>query len=87
MSGNSYILAHDLGTTGNKATLFDAGTGEAVAAAFRAYETSYTNPGWAEQDPADWWRAACDSTRELLDTSRVAPDKVGDGRDVAGEAR
>jgi xylulokinase len=76
MSGNSYILAHDLGTTGNKATLFDAGTGKAVAAAFRAYETAYANPGWAEQDPADWWRAARDSTRELLDTSRIAPGDV-----------
>ena len=76
MSGNSYILAHDLGTTGNKATLFDAGTGRTVAAAFRAYETSYANPGWAEQDPADWWRAARESTRELLEASRVAPGDV-----------
>ena len=62
MSKNHYILAHDLGTTGNKATLFDASSGTAVAAAFEAYQTAYSRPNWAEQDPADWWRAVRNST-------------------------
>lgn len=50
MSQSCYILAHDLGTTGNKATLFDA-AGATVAIAFEAYETAYPHPNWAEQDP------------------------------------
>ena len=50
------ILAHDLGTTGNKASLFDS-SGHLVASAFVAYETHYPHPGWAEQDPTAWWRA------------------------------
>ena len=37
------ILAHDLGTTGNKATLFDT-SGAATGTAFRAYETAYPEP-------------------------------------------
>lgn len=49
------ILAHDLGTTGNKATLFDA-TGTSAAAISKDYETAYPQGGWAEQDPAHWWR-------------------------------
>jgi xylulokinase len=65
------ILAHDLGTTGNKASLFDV-AGNLVASAFVAYQTDYPRPGWAEQDPADWWRAACESTRRLLDSGRGA---------------
>jgi xylulokinase len=72
MHKSLYILAHDLGTTGNKATLFDAASGTAATTAFEAYETAYPDPNWAEQDPADWWRAVRDSTRELLTTSSVA---------------
>ncbi len=45
------ILAHDLGTTGNKATLFDA-TGVPVGATFVGYETAYPQPNWAEQPNA-----------------------------------
>jgi xylulokinase len=69
------ILAHDLGTTGNKATLFDA-AGAAVATTFSAYETAYPEPNWAEQDPADWWRAVRDSTRELLAASGIPPADI-----------
>jgi xylulokinase len=72
----SFILAHDLGTSGNKATLFDA-DGHLVGSAFAAYATAYPQPNWAEQGPADWWQAVCATTRELLATSRVAADAIG----------
>ena len=38
-----FILAHDLGTTGNKATLFDD-EGRLVASAFSGYETVHPQP-------------------------------------------
>ena len=71
---SALILSHDIGTTGDKATLFrDDGT--LVAASFAAYPTSYPKPGWAEQDPRDYWTAFCRSTRELLEASgRAAAD-------------
>ena len=65
------ILAHDLGTTGNKATLFDV-DGSVVASTFAAYETRYAQPNWAEQDPADWRTALFDSTRQLLEMAQIA---------------
>ena len=66
----TYIIAHDLGTTGNKATLYDR-EGLLVGAAFHAYDTEYAHTGWAEQNPQDWWRAVCSSTRQLLAETRV----------------
>lgn len=62
---NDYLLAHDLGTTGDKATLFDV-EGRLVASAFASYPTHYPRPGWAEHDPEEWWQAVCSSTRQLL---------------------
>ena len=60
-----YLLAHDLGTSGNKATLFDI-NGTLVKSVVASYRL-YTDGNRSEQDPEDWWRAVCDSTRELLD--------------------
>lgn len=60
-----YLLAHDLGTSGNKATLFSL-EGELVDAKVSAYPTAYSHDNWAEQDPARWWTAVCQSTRALL---------------------
>jgi len=62
-----YLLAHDLGTSGNKATLFTV-DGELVAAKTSPYDTAYSNDNWAEQSPDDWWKAVCLSSRELLET-------------------
>ena len=59
------ILAHDLGTTGNKACLFDP-EGHLLASAFAGYGTEYLRPGWAEQDPDDWWDAVRVSTQRLV---------------------
>jgi xylulokinase len=71
----SLILAHDLGTTGNKASLFDA-SGHLLASATSAYDTAYPRAAWAEQDPADWWDAVASSTRQLFAQSAVAPEDV-----------
>ena len=61
----AYVLAHDLGTTGNKATLFD-GDGHLVNSAFAGYPTDYPQPNWAEQNPADRWAAVCTTSQEIL---------------------
>ena len=76
VSRRDHILAHDLGTTGNKATLFDAATGAAVAAVFEPYGTAYPHPQWAEQDPADWRRAVYEGTRRLLAQAAVRSGDV-----------
>jgi xylulokinase len=64
------ILSFDLGTGGNKASLYDA-AGNCLASAFVPYETHYPQVGWHEQRPADWWNAVVESTRKLLQSSQV----------------
>lgn len=61
----STILAFDLGTTGNKVTLFSS-DGRILASACKPYPTNYPNQGWAEQDPEDWWASSCLAVQELV---------------------
>src|SRR5439155_468296 len=46
-----------LGTTAVKGLALGE-VGAVLAAAHAAYPLSTPRPGWAEQDPEDWWRAA-----------------------------
>lgn len=61
----SYVLAHDLGTTDSKATLYDA-KGCLTGSVFHGYETEYAHTGWAEQR-----QAVCASTQTLLQQCAV----------------
>ena len=70
-----YILAHDLGTSGNKATLF-ATDGTLVGSRTVAYPVYYDKPLWAEQDSNDWWNAVCNSTKELMSAYGVDAEDV-----------
>ena len=69
------ILAHDLGTSGNKATLYSE-EGAQLASATAAYPTRFFNGTWAEQDPEAWWRAVCDTTRALLAKAAADPADI-----------
>jgi xylulokinase len=69
------ILAHDLGTTGDKATLFSC-SGRLIGSSFSEYPTYYPKRGWAEQDPLHYWKAFCESTRQLLERYGVKPGSI-----------
>lgn len=70
-----HIIAFDLGTGGNKASLYDE-NGLCLAYSFVPYATSYPQAGWHEQRPADWWEAVVRSTRELLGSLRLDPRQI-----------
>lgn len=61
-----YILAHDLGTSGNKATLYDL-EGKLVKSTVYSYDLITGENNIAEQRADDWWRAVCETTKALLD--------------------
>ena len=64
-------MAHDLGTTGNKATLHSS-DGRTLALVTWPYDTTYRQRGVVEQNPEDWWDSVCGATRELLDRTGAA---------------
>jgi xylulokinase len=50
------LVGIDVGTSGVKGVAID-GDGTVVASAEAGYPLSTPAPGWAEQDPEEWWRA------------------------------
>jgi xylulokinase len=73
---HQYLLAHDLGTTGNKATLFDVDGSTVKVSTSEPYPTHYPQPGWAEQDPADWQRAIWQCTHRLISEAGIEPGAI-----------
>lgn len=69
------ILSFDLGTGGNKASLY-AVDGQCLASTFVPYATEYPQVGWHEQRPEDWWQAVVESTRKLLDNPGVEKNSI-----------
>jgi xylulokinase len=58
------LVGIDVGTTGVKGVAIDA-NGRVLATASAEYPLSRPQPGWSEQEPEDWWRAAQDCLRRL----------------------
>ena len=56
MAPQRSLVGIDVGTTGVKAIAVSP-AGEVLARAEEEYPLSIPRPGWAEQDPEDWWRA------------------------------
>jgi xylulokinase len=70
-----YIIAYDLGTGGNKASLYDI-DGRCLAENFVSYTTQYPSTGWHEQRPNDWWSAVVKSTNHLLEEAPIERDEI-----------
>lgn len=71
------LLGIDVGTSGTKTLLVDE-SGRVLGSAGAEYPLSTPRPGWAEQDPQDWWEATCRTVR------RVLADAGVDGAQVRG---
>ena len=65
-----YLIAHDLGTSGNKASLFST-DGALIRSYTHPYNVHFFQSNYAEQNPEDWWEAICVSTREILRLSLI----------------
>lgn len=70
------LIGIDIGTTNVKTLLLDADSGSTLATAVREYPINQPQPGYAEQNPDDWWHAVIETVHETLTTSRTDPQRV-----------
>ena len=70
------LLGIDVGTGGTRALVIDE-TGRIVASATSEH-APFASPqtGWAEQDPHDWWRAASEAVRTVLQAPGVSAGAI-----------
>jgi xylulokinase len=74
-----YFIGLDAGTSGVKALAVDA-HGRLLASASTGLSLQAPQPGWAEQDPDAWWRAALGSLKALRRDRRLRglqPEALG----------
>ena len=71
-----YFLGIDVGTGGTRALLIDE-SGKVLSSAAEDHQPfASLQIGWAEQDPADWWRACGLAVRRALTQSGIGGEQV-----------
>ncbi len=65
-----HFLGLDVGTGGCRAVLVDEAGRVAASASSEHAPFREAQPGWAEQDPEDWWRAAREAIGSVLNASQ-----------------
>lgn len=69
-----YYIGIDLGTSAVKLLLMAEG-GKVEKILSKEYPLNFPKPGWAEQNPQDWWTASVEGLKEL--TSEIDRKKIG----------
>lgn len=67
------VIAHDVGTSSVKSALI-ASDGSILGSCTHEYPFYHPQPGWAEQEPMDYWNAIVSNTKSLL--SKNTKDKI-----------
>ncbi len=79
------LVGIDVGSSGAKATAVDASGVVIASSDTHSYPTRYPRPGWAEQEPEDWYTTACAAVRQCVERGNFAADAVA-GLAVVGPA-
>jgi xylulokinase len=77
-----YVIGLDIGTTSTIGILIRM-PAEVVRLVSLPVILSSPQPGWAEENPEQWWSNVCSITRELVETEGLKPNQLA-GIGVAG---
>lgn len=75
MSHGPLLIGLDGGTEGLRVGIFDT-EGTPLVFVRNAYPTNFLRPGWAEQNPADWWDAAVKGIRRAMKQIHAKPADI-----------
>jgi len=70
-----YFLGLDVGTSGVKAALVDE-RGNVKASATASHPLATPHPGWAEQNPLDWWTSSVTAIKKAMRAGKVRGSEV-----------
>jgi xylulokinase len=83
-TSNTLLLGIDIGTTGVKTVLINE-RGEVVAGGWAEVNLYSPQPGWAEENPDEWWKATREAVRKCLAQPDIKPMRLA-GVGVSGMA-
>jgi xylulokinase len=75
-----YALGLDIGSSSIKGAMVDVASGKTIATAQHPHEEMAIHsphPGWAEQNPEEWWQSAIKVTQEMCTQHPEASSAVG----------
>ena len=61
----NYLLGIDIGTTGTRSLVINE-DGSIIGSAVKEYPLYTPKPGWAEQEPEDWYDATYKQSKKFL---------------------
>ena len=71
----AYLLGIDGGTESIRAIVFDL-EGKPKGSKAAPYPTEFPKPGWAEQNPEEWWRCLGLAVRGALQAAGISGDQI-----------
>ena len=74
-----YLLGYDIGSSSVKVCLVEAESGKIAASDFypkQEMEITAAKPGWAEQNPSDWWENLKKAHHSVMNKSGVSGKEV-----------
>ncbi len=75
MAEGPYLVGIDFGTESARVGIFSA-DGTPIAIANEQYELTHPRPGWAEQNPDEWWSSLTSACNQAMSESGVSADAI-----------